>query len=177
MHRQTFDDARRLYAGLVQQSRLAKFYSELGVPDTLDGRFELVVLHMFAMLQRVKGSVSHHHEIIGRAQSASEASASQMVNPMRVDAESVDPKTESRLRNLGQALYDVMFQDFDRALREMGVGDLGVSRRIKTMVQAFHGRIMAYEQALMAQQDDAKRENSSELKQALRANLLGTVAP
>jgi len=167
IHHQTFDDARRLYAGLVQQARQPKFYSDLGVPDTLDGRFELVVLHMFAVLQRVKSFVSHHHESPPRAQEVSQT----------IDADAVDPKTESCLRNLGQALYDIMFQDFDRALREMGVGDLGVSRRIKTMVQALHGRITAYEQALMAPQDGEKSEGSSELAQALRANLLGTVAP
>jgi cytochrome b pre-mRNA-processing protein 3 len=60
-----------------------------------------------------------------------------------------------------------MFSDLDRALREMGVGDLGVGRQVKTMAKAFYGRISAYEAGLAA--DDA------DLGQALRRNLFGTV--
>ena len=57
------------------------------------------------------------------------------------------PATEDYLmaRNLGQALYDTMWGDFDQNLREMGVGDLRVGKKIKEMVQAFHGHVQAYE--------------------------------
>ena len=41
-----------------------------------------------------------------------------------------------------------MFADMDRSLREMGVGDLRVGRRVKTMVKAFYGRAAAYDAAL-----------------------------
>jgi cytochrome b pre-mRNA-processing protein 3 len=50
--------AEHLYAVLVAQARRPEFYSELGVPDTLDGRFELVALHTFLALRRLKSDAS-----------------------------------------------------------------------------------------------------------------------
>ena len=47
-----------------------------------------------------------------------------------------------------QALFDAMFADLDRALREMGATDLGVGRRVKAMASGFYGRIAAYEKGL-----------------------------
>ncbi len=55
---------------------------------------------------------------------------------------------------LAQAVFDAMFSDMDMNLREMGVGDLGVSKRVRTMWEAFHGRAMAY-QAPLAEGDEA----------------------
>lgn len=69
---------------------------------------------------------------------------------------------------LGQALFDAMMDDMDRSLREMGVGDLGVGRRVKAMARAFYGRARAYEAALDA--------GDGALGDALRRNLFGTVA-
>lgn len=43
-----------LYAALVAQARRPEFYTRLGVPDSLDGRFELVALHAFLVLRRLK---------------------------------------------------------------------------------------------------------------------------
>jgi cytochrome b pre-mRNA-processing protein 3 len=43
-----------LYARIVEQARLPAFYTAAGVPDTLDGRFELVSLHTFLLLHRLK---------------------------------------------------------------------------------------------------------------------------
>ncbi len=49
---------------------------------------------------------------------------------------------------LGQDLVDTIFWHFDRTLREMGVGDTVVPKRMKTMAEAFYGRCTAYEEAL-----------------------------
>lgn len=46
--------AGRLYARVVEQARLPAFYREGGVPDSIDGRFELIALHAFLLLQRLK---------------------------------------------------------------------------------------------------------------------------
>lgn len=46
--------AEQIYADVVAQARRPEFYSQLGVPDTLDGRFELVALHIFLALRRLK---------------------------------------------------------------------------------------------------------------------------
>lgn len=42
-----------LYGMIVAQARLPAFYQIYGVPDTVDGRFELVVLHLFLVLRRL----------------------------------------------------------------------------------------------------------------------------
>ncbi|MEE8334535.1 MAG: ubiquinol-cytochrome C chaperone family protein [Alphaproteobacteria bacterium] len=100
-----------LYGAAVDQARMPVFYTDYAVPDTVDGRFEMVTLHVFLLMRRLKAGDD----------GAAEAS---------------------------QALYDVMFDDMDRTLREMGAGDLGVGRRVKTMAQAFSGRLVAYDVGL-----------------------------
>jgi cytochrome b pre-mRNA-processing protein 3 len=51
---------------------------------------------------------------------------------------------------LAQAVFDAMFSDMDVSLREMGVGDLSVGRRVRAMWEAFNGRAHAYDTALSA---------------------------
>jgi cytochrome b pre-mRNA-processing protein 3 len=53
-------------------------------------------------------------------------------------------------RPLGQAVFDLYVKDMDRSLRELGIGDLGVPKRMKKMAQAFYGRHDMYRQALSA---------------------------
>jgi len=47
--------AAKLFNKLVAQSRARVFYQQLGVPDTVDGRFDMVALHTFLIFQRLKG--------------------------------------------------------------------------------------------------------------------------
>lgn len=49
---------------------------------------------------------------------------------------------------LAQAYFDAMFRHLDLTLREIGVQDLGVGRRIKIMAEGLHGRGLAYREAL-----------------------------
>jgi cytochrome b pre-mRNA-processing protein 3 len=46
--------ARRLYEAVVAQARQPAFFAELEVPDTVDGRFEMVALHAHLLLRRLK---------------------------------------------------------------------------------------------------------------------------
>jgi cytochrome b pre-mRNA-processing protein 3 len=48
------DAAERAYNSVVEQARRPAFFTTLGVPDTLDGRFELICLHAFLYLHRLK---------------------------------------------------------------------------------------------------------------------------
>ena len=48
------DAAERAYQWVVEQARNPMFFKEFGVPDTLDGRFELICLHAFLYLHRLK---------------------------------------------------------------------------------------------------------------------------
>lgn len=102
-----------LYAAIVAQARQPSFYSDLAVPDTLDGRFDMLVVHLVLVMRRL------HREGEGG-------------------------------RDTAQALFDAFFVDMDRSLREMGVGDLVVPKRIRRMAEAFYGRAAAYDAALDA---------------------------
>lgn len=113
----TKHDAAARYAALVQASRDPLFYEDYKVPDTLDGRFEMILVHMMFELQSIKPQ----------------------------DAKG----------SLRRALAEAFFDDMDRSLREIGVSDTGVGRRVKKMVEAFYGRIDAYEKAILANDIDA----------------------
>jgi len=103
-----------LYGKAVAAARDPFFFDALGVPDSLDGRFDLVGLHVALLIRR-----------------------------LRRDA---DPRGAV----LAQAVFDAMFADMDINLREMGVSDLSVGKRVRAMWEAFHGRAQAYEAALEA---------------------------
>jgi cytochrome b pre-mRNA-processing protein 3 len=105
-----------LYARIVGQARAPEFYAELAVADTLDGRFDMIVLHAFLALRRLRREGGEANE-------------------------------------LAQALLDAMFADFDRSLRELGVSDHSIARRMKDMMKASYGRLAAYERGLAADGD------------------------
>jgi cytochrome b pre-mRNA-processing protein 3 len=71
--------------------------------------------------------------------------------------------------DIKQGLMDFMVSDLDRTLREMGVGDVGVVKRMKYFMEAFYGRVKIYEAAL--HHDDKK-----EILRALDRNLYGATS-
>lgn len=72
---------------------------------------------------------------------------------------------------LAQSFFDAMFRHLDLTLREIGVQDLGVGRRIKIMAEGLHGRALAYRQALAGQQ------GALTLAEVLRRNAYGGSPP
>lgn len=46
--------AERLYAALAAQARQTAFFAELGVPDTVDGRFDVLALHAWMVIDRLR---------------------------------------------------------------------------------------------------------------------------
>lgn len=100
-----------LYQAIVAKSRDPLFYTRLAVPDTVNGRFDLLVIHAMLVLRRMRGAGSG------------------------ADA-------------VGKAMLELLFKDMDQSLREMGVGDMGISRHIKRMAKALFGRATAYEAGL-----------------------------
>lgn len=103
--------AEGVYGAIVAQARSPALYTQFGVPDTLEGRFEMIVLLTCLYFRRLRSE-------------------------------------DARIRNLGQAVFDAMFRDMDASLRELGVGDLSVPKKIKAMGEAFYGRATAYDAAL-----------------------------
>ena len=70
---------------------------------------------------------------------------------------------------IAQAFFDAMFKHLDLTLREIGVQDLGVGRRIKIMAEGFHGRALAYREAMA--------DGSVTLAEVLRRNAYGGRPP
>jgi len=131
------DSAHRLYKTAVKQARAPVFYVDCGVPDTLDGRFDMIVLHVYLIMRSLK-------------------------------------RFEQPGGELSQRLFDVMFADMDQSLREMGVGDLSVGKKIKVMASAFFGRTKAYDEALDEKEpgNGGKPDNAA-LATALLRNVVG----
>lgn len=63
----------------------------------------------------------------------------------------VAPGTEP----LAQAFADKLFRHFDAGLREAGVGDLSVPKRMRKIASQFHGRLQAYANAIAADDETA----------------------
>lgn len=106
-----------LYREIVAAARQPVFYSLWKVPDTPLGRFEMLALHVFLVLHRIRGD-----------DSASE---------------------------IGQELTDEFFRDVDHSLRELGIGDMGIPKRMKKLARMFYGRAASYGDALDGNDDDA----------------------
>lgn len=70
------------------------------------------------------------------------------------------------LAPLSQAFTDQLFRQFDAGLREEGVGDTSVPKRMRTMAAAFYGRLSAYAAAL------GNRDQAA-LAAAIGRNILG----
>jgi cytochrome b pre-mRNA-processing protein 3 len=112
---------RALYARVVEQARTPAFYEALGVPDTVEGRFELYSLHVLLLVDRLRGEGAQAGEV-------------------------------------SQSLFDTYLKGLDHALRELGVGDLSVGRKMRKLGEAFYGRGKSYDAALAALPDVAPLE-------------------
>lgn len=99
--------AQALYKKIVASARQPEFYTVGGVPDTPEGRFELISLHVILAISRLNAEGDE-----GRA--------------------------------AGQALFDHFFKDMDFAMREMGIGDTSIGKKVRAMAEVFYGRFKSY---------------------------------
>ncbi|MGO4386224.1 ubiquinol-cytochrome C chaperone family protein [Microvirga sp. 2YAF29] len=122
-----------LYARIATASRAPGLYAALGIPDTLEGRFESLSLHMVLALRALRNL------------------------PAPAD-------------DVAKDLTDAFFRDMDASLREMGVGDTVVPKRMKKVAESFFGRAHSYDPALNGGDEAA-------LAEALGRNALGGETP
>lgn len=59
------------------------------------------------------------------------------------------------LRELAQEVVEEFFKDVDHSLRELGIGDAGVPKRMKKLAKMFYGRADAYDKAIADNDHDA----------------------
>ncbi len=128
------DPVGAVYTAIVTAARRPVLYETYAVADTIDGRFDMIVLHAFLVLERINAG-------------------------------------DATLQAFGQQLADKIFLAMDNNLREMGVGDLSVGKRVRKLAEIFYGRVSAYRVALAAGQTD--------LAEAFRRNIYpdGVEAP
>ncbi len=110
-----------LYNAVSVQARQPAFYTDLGVEDRIDARFELYTLHVLLLILRLRDEDKD-----GPAAGAAYA----------------------------QSLFDVYVSALDNVLRELGVGDMSMARKMRTLGEALYGRMTAYEPPVRA--DDAQ---------------------
>lgn len=116
-----------LYLQIVAAARQPVLYAEWGVPDTPLGRYEMLALHQFLVLHRLRGEAGAAAEV-------------------------------------GQQLTDDFFKEVEHSIRELGIGDMGVPKRMKKLVRMFYGRVAAYDAAL-------ETSDAAALAEALRRNV------
>ncbi len=114
------DPSDTIYLEIVRKARQTAFYRDFCVPDTVEGRFEMIVLHLALVFHRLR------------------------------DEDDAAKKT-------AQKVVDTFFTDMDRSLREMGIGDISVPKKMKKLGQAYNGRSMAYYKAMDAGDADGFR--------------------
>ena len=108
---QTFAKAAELYGAVVAQARQPAFYAECGIEDTPEGRYELIVLHLVLLLERLSGAG--------------------------------DARAE-----LGRSVVETFVRDMDDSLREMGVGDLSVPKKVNKAAAGLYDRASEYRIAM-----------------------------
>lgn len=113
--------ARALYGRAVTAARQPVFYTHLGVPDTAEGRFEMIVLHLALALEALKSA----------------------------------PGDASERNAITQRTIETFVTDMDDAMREMGVGDLTVPKKVKRAAAAFYDRAVGYRAGLAAPDEAA----------------------
>jgi cytochrome b pre-mRNA-processing protein 3 len=105
--------ASKLYGAIVAQARLPGLYQAYGLPDTLEGRFAAVSLHLFAVLDRLKAEGAY-------------------------------------ARDLAQALTDRFSEDMEVVLREIGVSDLRIPKKMRALTASSAALLETYEKAFAA---------------------------
>jgi cytochrome b pre-mRNA-processing protein 3 len=114
-----------IYGMIVAQAREPLFYRDLGAPDTVNGRFDMLLLHLWMVMRelRLKGD------------QAGLPSATMSQGP------------------LSQGLVERFCSDMDDNLRELGTSDLKVPKKMQEFGRAFYGRAGAYDMAVAAGPD------------------------
>lgn len=120
-------NAHDLYGSIVALSRSQVLYAQMGVPDTVEGRFEILLFHVFACLDRI-GRIGSENSF------------------------------------LAQDLVNVFFADMDTTSRELGVGDMAVPKKMRSLAAVYEERMKTYRQA-------GEKKSGNSLAAALAGNI------
>lgn len=137
----TADDrkATDLYGAVVAAARRPHFFATCGIPDTPEGRYEVLVLHLWLLVERLK---------------AAGASG----------------------EGLARLVMEAFVVDMDDNMREMGVGDLTVPKKVKRAAAAFYERANAYRAGIGSGHGEALQEALVRFIPDLAAHPTGSAA-
>jgi len=102
-----------LYVKVMAQSRRPEFFGPGRMPDSYDGRVEILTVHLAPLMFNIQVQEENAGVATGK----------------------------NNEESVSQALFDIMVKDFDTALREEGFTDTGVKKRIKPIVGFFYKRL------------------------------------
>jgi cytochrome b pre-mRNA-processing protein 3 len=102
----------RLYGAIVAQARLPIFYARLNVPDTVEGRFDLLVLHVYLLFRRLSGEDAETRAI---GQGVFDRFVADLDDSLR-EMGTGDLAVPKRMRAMGEAFYG-RASVYDAALR------------------------------------------------------------
>lgn len=130
--------AKELYGAIVTGARQPAFYAECGVEDTPEGRYEMIALHLFLVLERLKGEGAEADRI-------------------------------------AQRVLEAFVTDMDDSMREMGVGDLSVGKKVKRSTAGLYQRFAAYRVAV-ARSPSTMQQPLAEFMPGLQGSARGAQA-
>jgi cytochrome b pre-mRNA-processing protein 3 len=119
----------RIYDQILAQARAPELYLAGGVPDTMEGRTDMMLLHLFLLMHRLR-------------------------------------EEKGEILEVARDVCDRFFAELDRAMREMGVGDLTVPKKMRRIADIYAGCSSSYGNALAS-------EDAGELPAALLRNVYG----
>jgi cytochrome b pre-mRNA-processing protein 3 len=123
-------EARPLYESVVAQARTPALYSDLGVPDTLDGRFESIVLHLVLVLRRLKRDFPEGRDF---ATALQEAFFTDMDHSLR-EMGAGDLGVGKRVKRMAEGFFGRL-QSYDEALDRLAVdGQAGLAAVLRRNV-------------------------------------------
>ncbi|MBU1212660.1 MAG: ubiquinol-cytochrome C chaperone [Alphaproteobacteria bacterium] len=124
--------AENLYRQIVERARTPEFYDDLGIEDSLEGRYEMVVAHLILVIERLRADGEMHRE-------------------------------------LARSLVERFVTDMDDSMRELGIGDTSVPKKVKQAAAGLVERTARYREALAS--------GPAAIAQAIRSGLADSEDP
>ena len=166
--RRAEEAARQLYAEIVEQARRPQFYLACGVPDTLDGRFEMVGLHLFLMLRRLRRARAENPAAEPLAQALFDVTFANMDESLR-EMGVGDLAVGGRVKRMAAAVYG-RIAAYERGLDAPDGVALGEALR-----RNLYGTVQPDDMALAAMADYLRREDAGLMGQSADGLLAGRV--
>ena len=120
-----------IYQKIAHFSRDKIFYTKYNIPDTIDGRFDVMVLVTVIIIYRLS-------------------------------------KIKTVGLDLSQKIFDLIFKDLDYSLRELGAGDVSVTKNMRKFISSYMGRQKVYIEAF-------KKNNLSALNLIIENNVYRSI--